>query len=198
MSSRDATFLRSQTLTRSLPSSLFSLLLFIWICNPSGGSLCFPKHCSLYKLPYSAWCFIKIKFIVLYYKFSTHFIENLEHTDRVKEVKKSHPDLTTQRSLLLTLSFALLRIYPYIQFYKTGIISYMLSFLFYFTWYYIERFFSPISQNVFENVIFNDYTVVHNILLWSPTVENTGDFQWFININNYTQFLCMFLIISLW
>lgn len=41
-----------------------------------------------------------------------------------------------------------------------------------------------IPQNIFENIIFNDYIVVHNIPLWSPIVGNIGGFQCFIVINN--------------
>lgn len=42
---------------------------------------------------YSACLFIKIKFIVLYYKHNIHFIDNVNHMDKCKEKsKKGQPD----------------------------------------------------------------------------------------------------------
>lgn len=58
----------------------------------------FPMYKHTLLALYPACLFIKTKFIVLYYKHNTHFIDNLDHMDKDKEKsKKGQPDFTTQR-----------------------------------------------------------------------------------------------------
>lgn len=69
----------------------------------------------------------------------------------------------------------------------------ILPFLFYFG--NILRDF-PTSQNIFENIICNDYTVVYNISLSSLIIKKVDNSPCFININNYTQFCIIFMYVS--
>lgn len=67
--------------------SVFPLRLHLdW--NHSAGPLCSQGTTTLYQPRHLAWFFNKIKFIILYYKYSMYFIGNLEHAISSKKKEK--------------------------------------------------------------------------------------------------------------